>query len=185
MAVLCIRRTVAFGRTTGLVSGVGVASADATYGAIAAFGLTSVSAFLVDFQDVVRVIGGLFLCYLGLRTLRARAEEIACAADARGAAHAAAYLSTFGLTLTNPTTILSFVAIFSGFGVASSGAGVGSAASLVAGVFTGSCLWWLVLTSGTALLRTWLTAPRLTWVNRVSGAAIFAFGGLALLSILR
>jgi threonine/homoserine/homoserine lactone efflux protein len=185
MAVLCIRRTIAYGRLTGLVSGAGIASADAVYGAIAAFGLTSISTFLVDRQDVVRLVGGVFLCYLGLRTLRSRAAEIAGSADAKGSAHAAAYLSTLGLTLTNPTTILSFAAIFSGFGIASEGAGAGSASALVAGVFLGSCLWWLTLTSGTSLLRGWLTAGRLTWLNRISGAAILIFGVLAIASILR
>lgn len=185
MAVLCIRRTIAYGRFTGLVSGAGIASADAIYGGIAAFGLTSVSSFLVDLQDVVRLVGGAFLCWLGYRTLRSHAAEVAGSADAKGAAHAAAYFSTLGLTLTNPTTILSFAAIFSGFGIASEGAGAGSASALVAGVFLGSCLWWLTLTSGTSLLRSWLTASRLTWLNRVSGAVILTFGVLAVASTLR
>lgn len=185
MAVLCIRRTIAYGRFTGLVSGAGIASADAIYGAIAAFGLTSISSFLVDLQDLVRLVGGAFLIYLGYRTLRSHAADVAGSVDAKGAAHAAAYLSTLGLTLTNPATILSFAAIFSGFGIASEGAGAGSATALVVGVFLGSCLWWLLLTGGTSLLRGWLTSGRLTWLNRVSGAVILVFGALAIASVLR
>jgi threonine/homoserine/homoserine lactone efflux protein len=185
MAVLCIRRTIAFGRLTGLISGAGIASADAIYGAVAAFGLTTVSTFLVDIQDLVRIVGGAFLCYLGYRTLSSRAAEVNGEVDSGGPAHAAAYLSTLGLTLTNPATILSFAAIFSGFGVAASGTGSGSASALVAGVFLGSSLWWLLLTSGTSLLRGWLSTARLTWLNRMSGAAILIFGILAVVSGLK
>ena len=185
MALLCIRRTLAHGRAVGFVSGVGVATADALYGAVAAFGLTSISSFLVGIQDAVRLGGGLFLCCLGWTIARSRAGAVMASPDARASDHAAAFVSTLGLTLTNPTTILSFAAIFSGFGVAAEGAGGGSAAALVAGVFAGSALWWLILTAGTGRLRTWLNPVRLTVINRVSGAAIVVFGVLAILSAIR
>jgi threonine/homoserine/homoserine lactone efflux protein len=93
----------------------------------------------------------------------------------------AAFSSTFGLTLTNPTTIISFAAIFAGFGVAEPGI---SAASLVLGVFLGSALWWLILALGMGRLRLRIRPQQLTWVNRLSGAVILAFGGLALASLL-
>lgn len=185
MAVLCMRRTVAYGRLTGFTSGLGIASADALYGAIAAFGLTSLSTFLVSLQDVVRIVGGLFLIFLGARTFRSQAAETARASGELKGGHAGAYLSTLGLTLTNPSTILSFAAIFSGFGIVSDSGRTASAAALVAGVFIGSCLWWLVLTGITAVLRSKLTPPRLTLVNRISGVVILAFGGIALLSVIR
>jgi threonine/homoserine/homoserine lactone efflux protein len=185
MAVLCIRRTLASGRLTGLLSGAGIASADACYGAIAAFGLTSVSSLLIDMQDLVRFIGGAFLLWLGWRTLRSPAAETTRIAESGSVQSAGAYLSTFGLTLTNPTTILSFVAIFSGIGFVNENAGTASAAALVAGVFIGSTIWWLILINATALLRTRLTSPRLALVNRVSGMVILTFGGIALLSAIR
>jgi threonine/homoserine/homoserine lactone efflux protein len=185
MALLCIRRTLAHGRVVGLVSGVGVATADAVYGAVAAFGLTSISSFLVDIQDTVRLGGGFFLCYLGWSIVRSQATEVIATADPRASDHAAAFVSTFGLTLTNPATVLTFAAIFSGFGVAAEGAGSGSAAALVAGVFAGSALWWLVLTTGTGKLRFWLTPARLTVINRTCGSAILVFGVLAILSAIR
>jgi len=183
MALLCIRRTLAFGRTAGLVSGVGVATADAIYGGIAAFGLTSISSFLVDVQDVVRIGGGAFLCYLGWTIARSTANFVTQNGGREGeSGYTAAYLSTLGLTLTNPATILSFAAIFSGFGVAAEGAGSASAVTLVSGVFVGSTLWWIVLTTGTGRLRGWLTSARLTLLNRVCGSAIFIFGILAIWS---
>jgi threonine/homoserine/homoserine lactone efflux protein len=186
MAILCIKRTLAKGRLTGFVSGLGIATADACYGAIAAFGLTSLSDALVDQADWVRGVGGLFLLYLGFSTLRSRPMADAPAEVVRRPADGVlAYSSTLGLTLTNPTTILSFVAIFAGFGVAEGNRGTASAAALVIGVFAGSALWWLILTGGTGLLRGWLTAARLTWINRVSGAVIGVFGALALASLFR
>lgn len=185
MALLCIRRTLAHGRGIGLVSGVGIATADAIYGAVAAFGLTSISSFLVDIQDAVRLGGGLFLCYLGWTIARSRPGNVTETPDAAASDHLTAFVSTLGLTLTNPATILSFAAIFSGFGVAAGRAGNASAAALVAGVFAGSALWWLILTTGTGKLRGWLDPARLTLINRVAGAAILAFGLLAILSAIR
>jgi threonine/homoserine/homoserine lactone efflux protein len=186
MAVLCIKRTLSKGQLIGFISGLGIATADACYGAIAAFGLTSIKDALVDQADWVRVVGGLFLLYLGFTTLRSRPAADAPEEEVRRPVDGLlAYSSTLGLTLTNPTTILSFVAIFAGFGVAEGERGTASAAALVIGVFAGSALWWLILTGGTGLLRGWLTAARLTWINRVSGAVIAVFGVLAIASLFR
>src|SRR5919201_2008869 len=143
IGVLCIRRSLAEGRVVGLVSGVGAATADALYGAVAAFGLTFVSALLVSQEFWLRVMGGAFLCYLGVKTFLT--PPSAQPASTGGTGLAGAYTSTLFLTLTNPTTILSFAAIFAGLGVASSGGGYPSAGLLVLGVFAGSALWWLFL----------------------------------------
>jgi threonine/homoserine/homoserine lactone efflux protein len=181
IGVLCIRRTLAQGRGAGLASGLGAASADAMYGCIAGFGLTFISGFLVGQQFWLRLIGGLFLCYLGVRTLLARPAESAAPAGNNGLL--GAYFSTLFLTLTNPVTILAFAAIFAGLGIAGAVGGYGSAAILVLGVFLGSALWWLILSGGVSLLRTELTQARLSWVNRLSGLVIIGFGVAALLSL--
>ncbi len=142
IGVLCIRRTLAEGRSVGFLSGLGAASADAVYGCVAAFGMTSVSGFLVDQQLWLRLVGGVFLLYLGLRTFRERpTEREAVTGVASYGGLAGAYASTFFLTLTNPSTILSFAAIFAGLGLAGEGGGYAAAAVLVASVFSGSALW--------------------------------------------
>ncbi len=181
IGVLCIRRTLAEGRTFGLVSGLGAATADAIYGCIAGFGLTFISRILLGQLVWFRLVGGLFLCYLGLRTFLARPSERAVSTKGNGLI--AAYASTFFLTLTNPMTILSFAAIFAGLGVASEGGNYFSAGLLVFGVFLGSILWWLSLSSGVSILRTKFNAHGLRWVNRISGIIITGFGLLALLSL--
>ena len=127
IGVLCIRRTLAQGRLFGFVSGLGAATADALYGCVAAFGLTAISALLVRQQDLLRLLGGLFLCYLGVRTLLARPTDQSAAAEGQGLG--GAYFSTLLLTLTNPITILSFVAVFAGLGVGG-GNGYGAAAAI-------------------------------------------------------
>jgi threonine/homoserine/homoserine lactone efflux protein len=182
IGVLCIRRTLAMGRLFGFVSGLGAATADAIYGCIAAFGLTAISALLVRQQDVLRLLGGLFLCYLGVRILLARPADRPAAADGQGLG--SAYFSTLLLTLTNPMTILSFVAVFAGLGVGG-GNGYGAAAAIVLGVFLGSAAWWFLLSGGVSLVRDKFDARAMLWVNRVSGVIILGFGGAALVSLWR
>jgi threonine/homoserine/homoserine lactone efflux protein len=181
IGVLCIRRTLAEGRIAGLASGLGAATADAIYGCIAAFGLTFISGFLVSQQTWLRLIGGLFLCFLGARTLLARPAERPAAAS--GVGLSGVYASTFILTLTNPMTILSFAAVFAGLGLANTGGDYVSALLLVGGVFLGSASWWLLLSGGVSLLRDRFGATGLRWVSRVSGVIIIVFGIVALVSV--
>ena len=135
ISLLVIRRTLAEGRVVGLVSGMGVATADATYGAIAAFGLGAITDLLVGGQRILGLVGGVFLLWLAWQTARAEPTEPAATPERRGGL-AGAYLSTLGLTLTNPMTILSFAALFAGLGIAPGD--VAGAASLTLGVFLGS-----------------------------------------------
>jgi predicted secreted hydrolase/threonine/homoserine/homoserine lactone efflux protein len=178
IGVLCIRRTLAYGRWVGFISGLGAATADALYGSMAAFGLAILAGFLVEQQTWLRVAGGLFLLYLGIRTFRARPASQE--AQSQGEGMWSAYFSTFFLTLTNPLTILSFAAIFAGLGLASQVRNYREAGMLVAGVFLGSASWWLILSSLANLFRGRMDAAALTWVNRISGVIIVIFGAAAL-----
>lgn len=181
IGVLCIRRTLVQGRSYGLIAGLGAASADAIYGAIAGFGLTFISNFLVEQQTWLRLIGGLFLFVLGLKTLleKPKDQEFSDQMNKR----IDAYGSTFFLTLTNPITIISFAAIFAGLGLASEGKNYFSAGILVLGVFIGSMLWWLLLSGGVGIFREKFTLVGLKWINRMSGVIITGFGIYAFLSV--
>ena len=143
--------------------------------------MTFVSNLLISHQVWFRLVGGCFLCYLGLKTFLARPAEHAAAASGNGLL--GAYVSTFFLTLTNPLTILFFAAIFAGLGAGWGSATYVSAVLLVIGVFSGSALWWLVLSAGVGVIRTKFTPQRMLWVNRISGVVITGFGVLALLSL--
>jgi threonine/homoserine/homoserine lactone efflux protein len=177
IGVLCIRRTLAEGRASGFVSGLGAATADAAYGSVAALGLTFVTGLLVGAAAWLRLFGGVFLVFLGVRTFLSR-PAVRPAAAGRGGL-LGAYASTFGLTLANPSTILSFAAIFTGLAAGSMGDAL-YAMSLVLGVFCGSTLWWFVLSGATSLFRAKLSAGGLRWVNRISGVVLAGFGVVAL-----
>ncbi len=182
ISLLCIRRMLAEGRVVGLVSGLGVATADGTYGAIAAFGLTAVTDLLVDGRRVLGVVGGVFLLWLAWRTFRSLPGEAAANGAAGRRGLAGAYVSTLGLTLTNPMTILSFAALFVGLRV--TGGDAAGASLLTAGVFAGSTAWWIVLVGAVGALRSRVTPGGLRRVNIASGSLIGAFAIAALASAL-
>jgi threonine/homoserine/homoserine lactone efflux protein len=178
ISLLTIRRTLAHGQLYGLVSGLGVALADATYAAIAAFGQTAITSVLVGGRAALGVVGGAVLVWLGYRTFFARPSAAASDADRPGLA--AAFASIYALTMTNPMTILSFAAVFAALGL--TGGSPLAAATLTLGVLVGSALWWLVLTAVVGRLRTRVTPGALVWVNRASGALILAFGLVAIVA---
>ena len=178
ISLLVVRRTIAHGRGYGLASGLGVATADATYGGIAAFGLTAVSGLLIAARPALGLVGGGVIVVLGLRTIRSRPGAVARAAERPGLT--AAYGSIYALTMTNPMTVLSFVAIFAGLGFAAGATSLPDAAALTLGVGAGSGLWWVVLTAVVAWLRGKVSTAGLAWVNRLAGAALVAFGLVAI-----
>lgn len=181
IGVLCIRRTLAQGRTVGLLSGLGAATADAFYGCVAGFGLTAISTMLLNQQFWLALGGGLFLCYLGFKTLRLPATGLPTQTHRQS--YLSAYASTFFLTITNPATILSFAAIFAGLGLVGTGGDYLAAGVLVLGVFAGSALWWLALSTGVSLLTNRLRSGFMPWINRVSGIIILGFGVVILLNL--
>jgi threonine/homoserine/homoserine lactone efflux protein len=183
VGLLVIRRTIEHGWRHGFASGLGVASADGTYAALAAFGLTALTSALVGLDRILGLAGGLVLLALGARGLaRARlAADPGAAADpeaaARRASAPAAYATMVGLTLTNPATILSFTALFASLGAGTNGAA--GAALVTLGVASGSALWWLLLTALVAGLRARLTAGVVRGLNVVASLVIGGFGAVA------
>lgn len=178
IGIICIRRTISDGKLAGFLAGLGAASADAIYGSIAGFGITFVSNFLVSQQYIIRTLGGFFLIFLGIKTFMANPSPALNLDQQR--TKSSIYFTTFFLTLTNPMTILSFAAIFSGLGIMDSQVNYSSAVLLVLGVFLGSTVWWVLLSTITGGIRTKLNFESLKWINRVSGLIILCFGIFAL-----
>jgi threonine/homoserine/homoserine lactone efflux protein len=178
---LCLRRTLLRGRLYGLVSGLGVATADAFYAAIAAFGFAVVVGALAGGRRPFALTGGAVLVVLGLRILFERRDTPAEAPATSGSGLAGAYLSTLGLTITNPATIISFAALSATLSLGA-GSGLVRPAALVGGVLVGSAAWWSVLAIGASVLRTRLTPAVIRAVNTLSGLAIAALGMLAVYS---
>ncbi len=173
MWLLCFRRTIESGALAGFVSGMGIAVADGLYGAVAAFGLTAISGFLLDHSFWIGLVGSAFLLYLGTRALLAR-PELNLGGQTASVGLGRAFLSMLGLTLANPPTILAFAAIFAALGLAAN-ADYAAAALVVLGVFLGSAAWWVILAAGAGWLRARLGAGLARAINIVSGLTILGF----------
>jgi len=180
MWVLCFRRTMASGAPAGLASGMGIAVADGFYGAVAAFGLTAISGFLLAHSFWLGLVGAVFLVYLGIRTLLAKPDIRVH--EERTLNLPAAFLSTLGLTLTNPPTILAFAAIFAGLGLVST-TDYEAAAWIVLGVFLGSAAWWVILALAAGKLRGRVGPGLVRAINVVSGVSILGFAGWQVYSL--
>lgn len=174
IGLLCIRKTLAYGRLSGFVSGLGAAMGDAFYGAVAVLGLTVISDFLLIHQKAFQFCGGLFLCYLGINTFLSK-PSLSVQETKKGSL-LGDFVSTFALTIINPLTILSFIAVFAGLSVVSSSSDYISSMSLILGIFLGSASWWLVLSTTTGFFRKSLTQAGIVIVNKVSGSIIVSFG---------
>jgi threonine/homoserine/homoserine lactone efflux protein len=178
IALLCIRRTLSRGWPEGVASGLGVATADAVYASLAAFGVAALTAVLVGGRFWLALAGGLALIVIGLRGALARPEtEEASSPGRMGLIRA--YVSTVGLTLANPQTILTFAAVFTS---ASSTFGQRVPALLVLGVLSGSASWWVILTGAAALARRRLNPRLLRTIRVVSGVLVVLFGIVTLVS---
>lgn len=181
IGVLCMKRTINQGRLYGFFAGLGAATADGLYGLIAAFGFDLITSGLLAQRFWISLIGGLFLCYLGIQSMRSGAAPNAEAGMSRTIA--AAYLTTFLLTITNPMTILSFLGIFAGLQV--TGQTTADSVLLVVGVFTGSMLWWLFLSIAIGAFRTTLSGGAMKWINRLSGLVLLGFGIVSLWQVIK
>ena len=181
IGIMCIRKTLNDGRLRGLMIGLGAATADLLYACVAAFGLTVVSNAIVTERTWIRLVGGLFLLFLGVRTFLAHPVDPKVPVNSSGLLRS--YLSTGFLTLTNPTTIFAFIAVFAALGLGNE-LNIVSASTLVIGVFIGSGLWFLFLGSGVIFFRMKLDITGLRWVNRIAGVLIIISGVIAIVSVL-
>ncbi len=181
LGLLCINRALLLGPVTGLFSGLGVATADALAAGIAALGISFVEEFLSDHQIILRLVGGIFLVYLGLTIYQTKPKRQPPPSSVNGLLPA--YATTFFLTFSNPVTIFSFIAIYAGWHVESMSGRYVSAAVLTSGVFIGSALWWIALFIGLTAFREKFSLRIVGWIQRVSGALIAGFGLVVLLSL--
>ena len=181
IGIMCVRKTLTEGRLRGLIIGLGAATADFLYGCVAAFGLTVISGALDSQRVWIRLVGGALLLFLGIRTFRAKPADPKYRIQSSGML--GTYFYIVFLTLTNPLTIFAFIAVFAALGL---GAGVinVSGSALVLGVFTGSFLWFLSLSSVVVLFKAKFDVVWLRWVNRIAGILITLSGVVAMVSLI-
>ncbi len=181
IGLLCIQRSLRSGFKMGLITGIGAATADALYGFVAAFGLTALSGFLIKYQSYIHIVGGIFLILLGLKlVLSKHLDYLKQNKIEKSLWHA--YGTTLFLTMMNPITIISFMAIFAGLGLGSQHHHYGHALILVLGIFIGSASWWLTLSSSVALiLHHRMQEHSMDLINKVAGSLFLLFGLVALI----
>jgi threonine/homoserine/homoserine lactone efflux protein len=180
IALVCIQRALTVGRWHGIASGLGVATADAFYAAITVFWITLLSGFLLEWQWIFRVAGGIVLLGVGFWIFRTVPPEVPGSADSN--TYTKDFAATLVLTLANLLTIVFFVALLPGFGVVFSGGSFVPAAVFVLGLFAGEAVWWVAISWLLGSLHTTLTRARLTLINRFAGLLIIAFGIALILS---
>ena len=174
IGIICIRKTIQEGRLAGFISGIGAALADTCYGVIAALGVSAISSFLITQAFWLKLLGGSFLLILGIKLFFTKVGEGSTTKVKKG--YFNNFLTTFLLTITNPTTVIAFLAIFAAIGLGDSYSTLNSSTYLVMGVFFGSASWWLILSSTVNLFQSKFTPKRMVRLNKFSGVLIFSFG---------
>ncbi|WP_158743773.1 LysE family translocator [Acidisphaera sp. L21] len=175
MSLLLMRRTLVQGWRPGIATGAGIAMGDGLYACVAVLGLAGLSRFMLAHEQPLHFAAGLFLLYLGVRTVFARPSDTAADAPVVGAGRA--FASAVLLTLTNPPTIIMFAAIFASM-APPEGFAAGSAAATVGGVLAGSMVWWCGVVAGVSAVRHAIGPRARRWIDRVAGAVLAVFGAV-------
>jgi len=170
--VLCMSRTITKGRWHGVISGLGAAAADTFYGSIAGFSITFVIDWMLREEFWIRTVGGMLLIAIGAVYALRKPKSLK---DAGGESAHSDFVTTLLLALTNPTTVLSFLAVLAILGLGESRPKT-LTLFLVAGIFVGSMMWWIVLALITGHFRERFNDRSVIWMNRIAALAISGFG---------
>lgn len=181
IGILCINSTLNKGRNYGLMVGFGASFADAVFAGIAGFGLTFISDFLMNYLDWFKIIGGFFLCYLGIRSFFSMHGR---PAKLRNHSYLRIFVTTFFYTMTNPMAFIPFMFLFTAFGIINADKNYFSALMLVIGVFIGSILWWIILAGMVNFFRHKINIQKIDIINKIAGIIIFSFGIFSLLEVM-
>ncbi len=172
LGMLCIQRTVNKNWEAGLLSGLGIAVADTIYAIVAGFSLSIIINFIRSYEIYFKILGLVILIGLGLYIFRKNPAKDIQKFKRRGSSYIQDFLSTFFITLSNPLSVFVFIAIFSGYSIVLQLSQLGEAFMIIAGIFIGSSIWWMVLTGLANLFRHKFTIDLLKWANRIIGIAI-------------
>lgn len=183
IGMLCIQHSILRGITCGLVAGLGAAFADTLYGALAAFGVSLASHLITNHQIWFQTAGAIFLCYLGIITLKSKPVLENKGSTSRSLIRI--FVTTFFLTLTNPLTFLGFAGLYAGLGIGLEETELASNLVLIVSVFLGSCTWWTLLCAGTWRLGKKMTDKSTYFMHKLSGSVILACGCATSLIVLR
>lgn len=184
IGVLCIQKTINKGRLSGFISGLGAATSDMVYAIIAGFGLSFVTAFIIEQQLYLRIAAGIILFYLGFRIFFSNpGREMRKQARKKGRGLAGDFISLFLLTFSNPLTVFFFLGAFAAFGVVKGESSFLSILILTVGVFLGAAFWWSILTTIVNIFRKKFRLKSIWWINKIAGIIVIGFAIFAIISI--
>ena len=182
LSLVCIHRSITDGRLHGIISGLGVAAADSFYAAVAILGLTVISGIILSNQGLFRALAGFILVLIGIHVFFSHPSGPG--SSDRHESYHKDFLSLLTVALANPLTLIFYAAVLPGLGMVVQYTGTAIAASFVAGVFSGSAAWWIVLCGSLGSLRSSLHSGHLLLINRISGAMVLCFGIFLLLFVI-
>lgn len=181
VAMLCIRHALIRGTLYGIVAGFGAAAADTVYGVIGGLGITMICDFLVSYQLHCQLLGALFLCYMGISTLRAPPKEKS-EDEIVPMRFIRVFLSGFVLTLTNPLTLVGFIGIYAALGLGFAHEKILAFITVMGGIFVGSVCWWFILSIASTIIGRKINFQSTRLLNRISGTGFLAFGIIVAIS---
>jgi threonine/homoserine/homoserine lactone efflux protein len=184
VGVLCMTKTLNKSRFSGFITGSGAAFADGVYAVIAGFGVSFIIHFIVQYQDVLKLLGGAVVIFFGIRLfLTNPAVQLRKQMKSKGKGLWGDFFTSFALTISNPVGLFVFGAVFAGFGLIASETDTWSVLILIGGVLSGAILWWFSLSTLVSIFRDKFRLRRLLWVNRISGIIVMIFGAIILLLV--
>lgn len=185
IGIICIQRTINKGKLSGFLSGMGAASADTIFAAIAGFSLSFIISFIQEQQVIFQAIGGLIVFGLGIKIFYTNPVRQLRRHKRKQNNLMEDYLSVLLVTITNPLAVFLFIALFASLGVVVEGENILLSLVATSGVFIGAMLWWYILTTLVNIFRDKFRLKQLWWINKLSGAVIFTLGAVAIFGLLR
>ncbi|QKG81261.1 LysE family translocator [Tenuifilum thalassicum] len=185
IGVICIQRTINKGRTSGFLSGLGAATADTIFAAIAGFSLSFIISFIKEQQTIIEIVGGVIVVLLGIKIFQTNPISQLKRQKRRKNSLFEDFVSVLFLTGSNPLAVFLFIALFATAGIITDDQSMWLNFIALAGVFLGAALWWYVLSSLVNHFRKHFRLKQLWWINKVSGVVIFVLGGLAIINVIQ
>jgi len=182
VAIICINRTLQYGKISGYFSGLGAATADLIYGLIAIYSLTAISVQALVNQPVLRLAGGLCIIFIGAKMMiekKSSSETVIVTHET----NIKDFISTFLITLSNPITMIAFVAALSNINYLFQEINFFHSSILVLGIFSGSMLWWVILVNISLSFKKYLSNLLVRRINIISGLIILCIGLYLIISI--
>ncbi|MDP4209030.1 MAG: LysE family transporter [Bacteroidota bacterium] len=184
VGVMCIQRTINRGMKSGLISGIGAASADTVYAIIAGFGLGYIVNFINQEKYWIQLIGAIIIIGMAIKIFYTNPAVELRNRRNKKSKPLEDFISVFLVTLSNPAVFFVFIAMFAGFNVVSSQPNNYLSVLIAIGsIFLGAASWWYVLSAVVNKFRSRIRLKNIWWLNKIMGVIVFICGLVALIDL--